>query len=120
VRFLIDADLPRSTKFLVARAGHEASDVRDIGLRSAKDSEIALYAQKSKSCLLTGNFGFADVRNYPPRLYSGIVVFELPRNAAAPYFLHRIEEFLRQTDVVEQMNGRLAIVQPGRVRVRSC
>lgn len=36
--FAIDADRPRSTKTLLEKFGHEAIiDVRDIGLRSAKD-----------------------------------------------------------------------------------
>jgi predicted nuclease of predicted toxin-antitoxin system len=65
VRFLIDADLPRSTKLLLEKYGHEAVDVRDIGLRHAKDPVIARYAQDHQACLLTGDFGFADVRNYP-------------------------------------------------------
>jgi hypothetical protein len=74
VRFLIDADPPRSTKALLEKFGHEAIDVRDIGLRSAKDPVIARYAQDHHACLLTGDFGFADIRNYPPESYYGIVV----------------------------------------------
>jgi len=46
MRFLIDEDLPRSTGDLLRRYGHEAVDVRDIGIRGAKDSQIATYAQK--------------------------------------------------------------------------
>jgi predicted nuclease of predicted toxin-antitoxin system len=45
VHFLIDADLPRSLKPLIERYGHEATDVRDIGLGSANDPPIAAYAQ---------------------------------------------------------------------------
>jgi predicted nuclease of predicted toxin-antitoxin system len=33
MRFLIDADLPRSVAEVIRRHGHEAIDVRDIGLR---------------------------------------------------------------------------------------
>jgi predicted nuclease of predicted toxin-antitoxin system len=61
VHFLIDADLPRSVKPLLERYGHLATDVRDIGLTSAKDPQIALYAQGHKTCLMTGDFGFADI-----------------------------------------------------------
>ena len=52
----------------------EGFDVRDIGLRSAKDPQIAEYAQAEKLCLITGDYDFADIRNYPPDRYSGIVV----------------------------------------------
>lgn len=65
MQFLIDEDLPRSTGNLLPSYGHEASDVRDIGLRGAKDSQIASCAQNRDFCLVTGDFGYLDVRNYP-------------------------------------------------------
>jgi len=118
VRFLVDADLPRSTKDLVQRYGHEAADVREIGLGSAKDPEVATYAQVQRACLITGDFGFADIRNYAPESYAGIVVLDLPRNATASFILRLIEDFLQQTDVLSRLEGRLAIVEPGRIRLR--
>ena len=118
LRFLIDADLPRSAKPLMERFGHEAIDVRDIGLRNAKDPVIARYAQDHQACLLTGYFGFADIRNYPPETYYGIVVLELPRDATAAFILHLIEEILRQHEVLARLPRRLAIVEADRIRLR--
>jgi predicted nuclease of predicted toxin-antitoxin system len=118
VRFLVDADLPHSTKDLMQRYGHEATDVRDIGLGTAEDCDIAAYAQAQRACLITGDFGFADIRNYPPEAYAGIVVLELPRNATASFILHLIEDFLQQSEVLSKLAGRLAVVEPGRVRLR--
>ena len=118
MRFLIDADLPRSTKALLERFGHEAIDVRDIGLRSAKDPVIALYAQNNQACLLTGDFGFADIRNYPPETYYGIVVLGLPRDATSDFILQLIEEILRQSEVLARIPRKLAIVEAGRIRLR--
>jgi predicted nuclease of predicted toxin-antitoxin system len=118
VRFLIDADLPRSTKALLQRYGHEATDVRDIGLRDAKDPTIAAYARTHPTCLITGDFGFADIRNYAPSAYKGIVVLELPRNATAAFILRLVEAFLQQQEILSKLEGRLAIVEPGRIRLR--
>jgi predicted nuclease of predicted toxin-antitoxin system len=118
VRFLIDADLPLSTKPLLERFGHEAIDVRDVGLGNAKDPFIARYAQDHQACLLTGDFGFADIRNYPPESYYGIVVLELPRDTTATFILHLLEEMLSQNHVVTRLGGRLAIVEAGRIRLR--
>jgi predicted nuclease of predicted toxin-antitoxin system len=56
MRFLIDEDLPRLTKNLLQRHNHEAVDVRDIGLRGAKDYQIAAYAQSKGLCLVTKLF----------------------------------------------------------------
>jgi hypothetical protein len=93
-------------------------DVRDIGLGSSPDERIAAHARKEKLCLLTGDFGFADIRNYPPEHYSGIVVFESVPNATAEIILRQIGSFIGQTEVLERLPGRLAMVEPTRVRLR--
>ena len=72
MRFLVDEDIPRSTDDLLRRYEHEAVDVRDIGLRGAKDPQIAAYAQSEDLCLVTGDFDFSDIRNYPPGEYAGV------------------------------------------------
>jgi hypothetical protein len=118
MKFLIDEDLPRSTCDLVRRYGHECIDVRDVGLRGATDSQIARYAQEKGFCLLTGDFDFSDIRNYPPSEYSGLIVLGLPRDATALFILVLIEDFLRQENLLSQLSGKLAIVEPGRIRIR--
>jgi predicted nuclease of predicted toxin-antitoxin system len=118
MRFLIDEDLPRSAAGIVRQHGHEAVDVRDIGLRGAKDPLIARYVQDEKLCLITADYDFADVRNYPPDQYFGIVVLDTPRNATARYINQVLESFLNQAELVAQLPGKLAIVAPGRVRLR--
>ena len=118
MRFVLDADLPRSAKALVERFGHEAMDVRDLGLGRAKDPAIARCALEHEAVLLTGDFGFADIRNYPPDRYHGLVVLELPPDADAPFILALIEGFPNQESVVRRLPGRLAIVSAGRIRLR--
>ncbi len=119
MHFLIDADLPRSAADVVRLHGHEAVDVRDIGLREANDSDIARYAQTEKLCLITGDQDFADIRNYPPVQYPGLIVLFLPRTATATYINKLIASLLEQSEVLNQLPGNLAIVEPGRVRLRS-
>ncbi len=116
--FLIDEDLPRSIGNLLRRYRHEAVDVRDIGLRGAKDSKIASYAQSKRLCLTTGDFDFSDIRNYPPDKYSGLVVISIPKNATASFIINLIEDFLQQKELVARIQGKLVIVEPGRVRIR--
>jgi len=87
MRFLIDEDLPRSIGSLLAQYGHEAVDVRDAGLRGCKDHQVASLASEKGLCLVTGDFDFSDVRNYPPGKYAGIVVLKLPRTATASHTL---------------------------------
>ena len=119
MRFLIDEDLPRSINDLLQRYGHEAVDVRVIGFRGSKDRDVATLAQRKGLCLVTGDFDFSDVRNYPPGKYAGIVVLRLPRTATASYIVNLLESFLRQEELVAQMPGKLAVVEPGRIRIRT-
>ena len=81
MRFLVDEDLPRSTDDLIRRYKHEVVNVRDIDLRGAKDSQIAAYAQSEGLCLVTGDFDFSDIRNYPPGDYTGFGNTQAPQNS---------------------------------------
>jgi len=85
MRFLIDADMPRSMADVIRRRGHHALDVRDVGPSLALDADIAAYARAEQLCIVTGDFGFANIRTYPPGEYAGIVVLSLPRNASGKY-----------------------------------
>jgi hypothetical protein len=116
--FLIDASLPRPTAALVATYGHGATDVRDIGMGAAADQQIAVYAQVNQLSLLTKDQDFGNVLDYPPDQYHGIVVVEPPAHSGRAVVLALVEQFLRQKDVVDQLPGRLAVVQPGRIRLR--
>lgn len=118
MKFLVDEDLPRSVTDLFRRYGHEAVRIRDVGLRGAKDVQIAAYAQENRLCLVTGDFDFADIRNYPPPDYSGIVVLVIQRDATAHTILKLSNGLLEQKELVLDLQGKLAIIEPGRIRIR--
>lgn len=98
MRFLIDEDLPRSAGDLLHRFGHKA---------------------KENLCLLTGDFDFSDIRNYPPSQYAGIVIVNPdPQKATAQAILKLLESFLIQKDLLTKLSGKLAIVRPEHIRLR--
>ena len=70
--FLIDASLPRPTAALIASYGHSATDVRDIGMATASDQQIAAHAKANQLTLLTKDQDFGNVLDYPPDQYYGI------------------------------------------------
>lgn len=119
MKFFVDEDLPRSTTALLKSHGFDAIDVRDIGLRGAKDRKIISYAQKNMLCFITGDFDFSDIRNYPPSNYFGIVVLGIPKDATASFILSLIDGFLKQKILVARLSGKLAIIEPGRIRFRT-
>ncbi len=118
MRFLVDEDLPRSADSLLRQHGHEAVDIRDVGLRGASDTDIAAYARQHRLCLLSGDTGFANVRNYPPKDYSGVVVLRLPAKATSSTIMSLLQSLLVQTDIVNHLSGKLAIIEHGRIRIR--
>jgi predicted nuclease of predicted toxin-antitoxin system len=103
---------------MLSAHSHLWQDVRDIGLGRAKDPEIALHARSNRMCILTGDWGFADIRIFPPELYSGIVILGLPDNAATPQILQVLQILLDRPAIIDHLPGRLAIVERGQVRLR--
>jgi predicted nuclease of predicted toxin-antitoxin system len=118
MRFLVDADMPRRVARDLLALGHDAVDVRDIGLGSARDHDIAVHARANGRCLVTGDFDFADIRNYPPNEYVGILVVSPLPNATAAVIAHMVRTFVADHELLGRLPGRLAIVEPGRVRLR--
>lgn len=118
MKFLVDEDLPRSIDHLLRSYGHEAVDVRDIGLRGAKDSQIISYAQNKDLCLVTGDFDFSNIRNYPPAQYAGIIVLSIQKDATSLFILNLLRGFLKQDKLVSELPGKLAIIEPWRIRIR--
>ena len=99
--------------------GAEAVDVRRIGMTSAKDSEVYSYAIKEQYCLVTADFGFADVRRYPPIEHFGMIVFHLPPVMKLEQILSLIESFIAQmSDKFGDLSGRLVIVDRNKIRIR--
>jgi predicted nuclease of predicted toxin-antitoxin system len=118
MRFLVDANMPRSAAVLLRQMGHDAVDVRDIGMGGATDDIIAANARQDQRALVTRDFDFADIRNYPPADHVGIIVLRLPDDATAIQVVRLLEAFVRREDWLARMNGRLVIVELWRVRFR--
>jgi predicted nuclease of predicted toxin-antitoxin system len=118
MRFLIDANMPRSIIAPIRSLGHEVEFARDIGLAAASDHEIAARAEATGPALPTRDLDFADVRRYPPDLYRGIIVLRLPDGMIAKDIARVAERFLLDSTFVENLAGRLAIVERDRVRFR--
>lgn len=118
MKFLVDEDLPRSAAPLLRELGYDAADVRDVGLRGFSDDKIAAYAKANGLCLVTADGGFANIRQFPPRDYHGVVVLDLPPRATLSVILRLLREFFTHPDIVRDLSGKLAIVAFGRVRLR--
>lgn len=117
-RFLIDEDLPHALVDAFKGAGYEAIHAREIGLRGAPDEQVAEYAQAHGLCLVSADLGFADVRIYPPAQHAGIVVLRVPTSATKATIVQIFRNWL-QSGYAEKVGGKLTIIEPSRVRIRS-
>lgn len=118
MRFLVDGNLPRSTVILLRGENHEAEHVIDLGLGAMPDREIAARAVTTQAVLLTRDVGFADIRNYPPQQYPGIVVLRIPDDMVATEILSLLRRFFLKKELVDHVPRHLVILEPRRVRFR--
>jgi predicted nuclease of predicted toxin-antitoxin system len=118
MKFLLDANMPRSAAGLLREIGHEVEDVRDALPNGADAAAVATHAQARQLILITRDFDFADIRNYPPENYAGIIVLELPDDAIAAQVNQALQSFVGKPELLARLTGRLAIVETWRVRFR--
>lgn len=118
MKFLLDANIPRSAASLLSGLAHEVEDVRDVLSSDATDAVVAAYAKAQQAILVTRDFDFADIRNYPPSEFAGIVVLELPDDAVAAQVNRALQSFVSKPNLLARLPGRLAIVESWRVRFR--
>jgi predicted nuclease of predicted toxin-antitoxin system len=118
MRFLLDANLPRSAIDVVVKSGHEVEFAKDVGLGTAPDAQIASHARQNGMAIVTRDLDFSNVRQYPPEEYAGIVVLRLPDHFIAAEIVAVLTRFLAEPRFVGNLSGRIAIVDENRVRFR--
>jgi predicted nuclease of predicted toxin-antitoxin system len=75
LKFKVDENLPTEHAAVLRDAGHEADTVADQKLTGSDDSVLFERCQAEGRILLTLDLDFGNVRAYPPRSHSGVVVF---------------------------------------------
>jgi predicted nuclease of predicted toxin-antitoxin system len=118
MRFLVDANLPRLAIGALEARNHQVEFARDIGLAAAPDAQIAERARQTGAVILTRDLDFADTRRYPPDQYSGIVVMRVPDHFTAKEIVSVLERFLAEPRFVENLSGRIAVLDENRIRFR--
>jgi predicted nuclease of predicted toxin-antitoxin system len=117
IKFLIDEDMPRSTKGVLEAAGYEALDSRDCGLRGKNDRQIFDFAQQSAAIILTGDVGFGNIYQFPLGTHHGIIVAHFPNELSTSEINGQITKALENL-TEEDFTGNLIILEPGRIRIR--
>lgn len=106
-RFLIDEALPRSIARELRAAGHEADDVRDIGLRGERDERIFQEAVSREAILITPDLGFTNTLRFPANAH----------RLSVSRVTIRVLEAVRDLPVSDLAHS-IVIVEPARTRIR--
>jgi predicted nuclease of predicted toxin-antitoxin system len=91
--------------------------VNEEKLAGAVDADVYAAAQKENRILITLDLDFADIRTYPPSETQGIWVLR-----SGSHDIKSIVSILERAVLVaerETTAGRVWIVEPSRVRIRS-
>jgi predicted nuclease of predicted toxin-antitoxin system len=80
------------------------------------DPTIASVCRAEGRAIVTLDVDFADIRTYPPKEHSGIVVLRLSRQDK-PHVLRVFQQTLPKFET-ERLNGTLWIVEESQIRIR--
>ena len=115
MKFLIDADCPRSIATTLKMLGHEAKDIRDFN-SSASDQEIYELIKIESRILITRDTDFGNILRYPVTSNCGIVLLRV--------YLLNVDEIIKLiTDIFSRIPekdllGSLTVARKGRYRIR--
>lgn len=116
MKFLLDSNLPYSAKDIFPKY-HQVFHTRDLNLQHATDEVIISWAKKKKAGLITRDFDFANIINFPPGKYFGIIVLKLPYFYTASDIKRVLENFIPKMDDINIPKSTI-IVEETRFRIR--
>lgn len=114
--FKIDENLPSEITSLFRSTGHDAITVYDQLLVGKPDERLAFICRQEGRVLVTLDLDFADIRAYPPELYSGIIVLRLKRQSKKSVL--RITEEIISVLKKEAIANRLWVADEHGLRIK--
>jgi predicted nuclease of predicted toxin-antitoxin system len=116
VKFKLDENLPAELANDLQGLGHQGDTVFEEGLAGAADRVILAAAQTEGRVLLTLDKGIANLQEYQPGSFSGIVLFR-PEASGRGAVLNFIRDRLANVLGLD-LTGGLVVVGRSRIRIR--
>jgi predicted nuclease of predicted toxin-antitoxin system len=119
LRFFADHCVPESVVQTLHNAGHEVLRLREYLLVDSNDVAVISKAQELQAILVSLNGDFADIVNYPPDEYGGIISLRIENHPEIlPQILKNLATYLSKHDDMGHYAGKLLIVDVRRIRIR--
>ena len=100
-------------------AGHDVLRLRDQLPTESPDPVVIAKAQELDALLLSLNGDFADIVNYPPANYQGIIALQVRNHPEIiPPLMERLRDYLSLHSDRQYYRGKLLVVEVHRIRVR--
>jgi predicted nuclease of predicted toxin-antitoxin system len=115
MKIKLDHNLSRHLKVTLQAFGHDVDTAFDEGLARSTDKEVLYQASDEDRILFTLDTDFLNLKTYPPRDHSGVVVFR-PTRQGALAVKKIVEAFVRSADL-KKYRSRTAIVERTRIRI---
>jgi predicted nuclease of predicted toxin-antitoxin system len=116
MQFKVDENLHDDVAEALRAGGHGAVTVHDQRLRGSADDQLGEVCRAEGRALLTLDLDFANIRDYPPQDYPGLIVMRLA-DQSRPHVLSVLPGVLDLLNR-EPLTGSLWIVEEHRVRIR--
>jgi predicted nuclease of predicted toxin-antitoxin system len=119
LRFFADHCVANSVKTALTREGYDVFPLQDHLPTDAADPSVIAKAQELGAILLFLNGDFADIVNYPPERYKGIIALRVRNHPEITQLVvSRLKDFLSAHPDATFYEGKLLIVEPGRIKIR--
>src|SRR3989338_3151519 len=115
MKFLIDADCPRSIGDILKAAGHQVQDIRNID-PAASDQEIYKLIKKDSYILITRDTDFGNILRYPVTPTGGIILLRVYL-LSVPEIGALIKDILAKIPPAD-LTGSLIVARKDKYRIR--
>lgn len=119
LRFFADQCVPAVVIEELRDAGYEVFYLRDHLPIESPDLIVISKAQELRTILISLNGDFANIFNYPPANYQGIVALQVRNHPEIlPQIVSRLKDYLSANPDTEHYKGKLFLVEVHRIRIR--
>lgn len=119
LRFFADHCISNFIIKALQDAGNEVFRLRDYISTDSDDQIVISKAQELDSILISLNGDFADIVNYPPARYNGIISLQVKNHPEViPRIITRLNDYLCSYPRMNHYKGKLFVVEVHRIRIQ--